>query len=175
MAYKAGEYTYPSPLEGYENAPPLPDEKAEDGKSYVNPSNESLSKAYTEFADPLEKGRRGGFDVHIYYSPSNENQTKYARELWERIRREFPELRIYRFWDRPVGPHPVAMFEVNIFTPAQFGAFISWLAIYRGPLSVLVHPNTTESGGGMQVERRNHSQRAIWMGEKIPLDMDGFY
>ena len=34
------------------------------------------------------------------------------------------------------------MFEVNIFTPAQFGAFIAWLVINRGPLSVLVHPNT---------------------------------
>ena len=26
-------YTYESPLKGYENAPPLPDEKAADGKS----------------------------------------------------------------------------------------------------------------------------------------------
>jgi len=26
-------YTYPSPLRGWENAPQLPDEKAEDGKS----------------------------------------------------------------------------------------------------------------------------------------------
>lgn len=77
-----------------------------------------------------------------------------------------------------MGPHPVAMFEVNIFTPAQFGAFIPWLAIYRGPLSVLIHPNTVEGGEGvshMDVERRNHSQRAIWMGERIPLDLDLFY
>ena len=36
------------------------------------------------------------------------------------------------------------MFEVNVFTPAQFGAFIAWLVINRGPLSVLVHPNTGE-------------------------------
>ena len=28
-----------------------------------------------------------------------------------------PELRIYKVWDRPIGPHPIAMFEVNIFTP----------------------------------------------------------
>lgn len=34
------------------------------------------------------------------------------------------------------------MFEVNLFTPAQFGAFIPWLTIWRGPLSVLVHPNS---------------------------------
>lgn len=77
-----------------------------------------------------------------------------------------PELRIYRFFDRPVGPHPVAMFEVNIFTPAQFGAFIPWLVINRGPLSALVHPNTIESE-----EKRNHTQRATWLGDRIPLDL----
>ncbi|KAI5866279.1 DOPA-like domain-containing protein [Durotheca rogersii] len=177
MAYVAGKYTYPSPLAGYEGAPPLPDEKAEDGKSYVNPVNETLSKAYLDFPDPLDKGRRGGFDIHIYYYQANEAQTKYARELWERIRREFPELRIYRFWDRPIGPHPVAMFEVNLFTPAQFGAFVPWLAIHRGPLSALIHPNTSEPGdspSGMDVELRNHTQRAIWMGERLPLDLDRF-
>ncbi|CAJ2504962.1 Uu.00g123560.m01.CDS01 [Anthostomella pinea] len=171
MAY-TGQYTYPSPLAGYEDAPPLPDEKAEDGKSFVNPKSESLSKAYEEFVDPLEKGRRGGFDVHIYYFQNNQKQTEYAKDLWERIRREFPELRIYRFWDRPLGPHPVAMFEVNVFTPAQFGAFVSWLAIYRGPLSVLIHPNTVEEGvSSSDIERRNHSERVIWMGDRVPLDL----
>ncbi|OTB00250.1 hypothetical protein M426DRAFT_238360 [Hypoxylon sp. CI-4A] len=177
MVYKAGGYTYPSPLEGYENLPPLPEEKNEDGKSFKNPPKDTLSKAYVEFPDPLDKSRRGGFDVHIYYYLNNEGQTQYAKELWERIRREFPELRIYRFWDRPVGPHPVAMFEVNLLTPAQFGAFIAWLAIYRGPLSVLIHPNTIEDEEGVserEVDRRNHSQRAIWMGERIPLDFEIF-
>ncbi|KAI2628614.1 DOPA-like domain-containing protein [Hypoxylon sp. NC1633] len=177
MAFAAGKYTYPSPLQGYEDAPPLPDEKNDDGKSFKNPARESLSNAYLEFPDPLDKSRRGGFDVHIYYLQHDESQTKYARELWERIRREFPELRIYRFWDRPVGPHPIAMFEVNLFTPAQFGAFISWLAIYRGPLSALIHPNTVEAGEGVpkhETERRNHSERAIWMGERINLDLDIF-
>lgn len=43
---------------------------------------------------------------------------------------------------KPVGPHPSAMFEVNLFTPAQFGAFIPWLVVNRGPLNALVHPNT---------------------------------
>lgn len=86
-----------------------------------------------------------------------------------------PELRIYRFWDKPLGPHPVAMFEVNIFTPAQFGAFIPWLTIYRGPLSVLIHPNTEEEGNEMANELRNHTQRAIWMGERLPLDTALFY
>lgn len=53
-------YTYESPLKGYENAPPLPDEKAEDGKSYVNPQTGILSKSYEQFTEPLDRGRRGG-------------------------------------------------------------------------------------------------------------------
>lgn len=110
-------------------------------------------------------------DVHIYYFPQNPAQVAYAHQLWERIRREFPELRIYRVWDRPIGPHAQPMFEVNLLTPAQFGAFVPWLAIWRGPLSALVHPNTTEewlSEG--ERELRNHTEQAIWLGERLPVD-----
>ncbi|RJE19876.1 Dopa 4,5-dioxygenase family [Aspergillus sclerotialis] len=166
-------YAYPSPLEGYRDLEPLPDERNPDGKSYKNPQHGILSKAYDEFPDPLSKDRRGGFDVHVYYfqedQQNNPDQATFARELWERIRREFPELRIYTLFTHPVGPHPVAMFEVNIFTPAQFGAFIPWLVVNRGPLSALVHPNTTE-----EEEERNHTQRATWLGERIPLDLRVF-
>ena len=34
------------------------------------------------------------------------------------------------------------MFEINILTPAQFGAFFPWMVVNHGPLSVLVHPQT---------------------------------
>jgi len=167
-------YTYPSPLAGYENAPPLPNEISADGKSFVNPQTGVLSKAYEQFIDPLDKGRRGGFDIHIYHFQKNAEQKKFARELWERIRREFPELRIYRFWEEPIGPHPIAMFEVNLFTPAQFGAFIPWLIINRGPLSVLVHPNCVDPVTGEVDEERDHTQRATWLGEKVLLDTSIF-
>lgn len=53
-------YTYPSPLAGYEDAPHLADEKAADGKSYVNTQTGILSKSYEQFTDPLDKGIRGG-------------------------------------------------------------------------------------------------------------------
>jgi aromatic ring-cleaving dioxygenase len=62
------------------------------------------------------------------------------------------------------------MFEVNLFTPAQFGAFVPWLVINRGPLSALVHPNTESEGEG----ERNHTQRATWLGERLPLDLSPF-
>ena len=115
----------------------------------------------------------------------NPIQTAFARALWERVRREckysndsaifrlttqVPELRIYQLFDKPIGPHPIAMFEVNLFTPAQFGAFIPWLVINRGPLSALVHPNTDNQGE----DERNHTQRATWLGERIPLDLSAF-
>ena len=49
----------------------------------------------------------------------------------------------------------MGMFEVNVFTPVQFGAFIPWLVINRGPLSALIHPNT---GAAL----RDHTQLATW-------------
>ena len=55
--------------------------------------------------------------------------------------------------------------QVNVFTPHQFGAFVSWLVIARGPLSVLVHPNTGDA-------YRDHSQRASWLGTPWPLNLD---
>ncbi|ETN46281.1 uncharacterized protein HMPREF1541_00465 [Cyphellophora europaea CBS 101466] len=158
-------YTYPSPLAGYESAGPLPSDLNEDGKSFRNPAAER-SKAYSQFTSGITNGTSGGFDVHIYYFQANDVQTKFAQELWQRVRYEFPELRIYKFWDKPVGPHPYAMFEVNLFTPEQFGAFIPWLVINRGPLSVLLHPNS-EDGDVI----RDHTQRATWLGDKVPLDI----
>ena len=86
-------YTYPSPLEGYEDHKPLPDELNEDGKSYKNEQTGVLSPSYEKFTSGITNGRRGGFDVHIYYHHNSEAQKEYAQALWERIRLEFPELR----------------------------------------------------------------------------------
>ncbi|KAI5776299.1 DOPA-like domain-containing protein [Geopyxis carbonaria] len=157
-------YTYPSPLAGYEDRAPLPDEKNADGKSFCNPETGIKSTAYEQFVGPITNGIRGGFDIHIYYYQNNPAQSKFAQELWQRIRYEFPELRIYKLWDRPIGPHTLAMFEVNVFTPLQFGAFVSWLVVNRGPLSALVHPNTGD-------DVRDHSQRATWLGREVPVDL----
>ncbi|OMP85104.1 putative 21.2 kDa protein [Diplodia seriata] len=158
-------YTYPSPLEGWENLPPLPNDLAADGKSFINPpSPTGKSPAYTAFPTPITNGPRGGFDVHVYYLQTDATQAAFAAALWERVRREFPELRIYRLWERPVGPHATAMFEVNLFTPEQFGAFVPWLVVNRGPLSALLHPNTDD-------EVRDHSQRATWLGERLPVNL----
>ncbi|KAF8634557.1 hypothetical protein AX17_004147 [Amanita inopinata Kibby_2008] len=143
---------------------PLPNDLNPDGKSLYNPPAQHKSPAYDHFPHPIDPSNNG-FDFHIYYIPTSPDQTDYARQLHERIRREFPELRIYRFWDRPVGPHPTAMFEVNTFTPHQTGAFFSWLVVNRGPCSVLIHPNTNDA-------YTDHTERATWMGTPWPLNVE---
>lgn len=81
-----------------------------------------------------------------------------------------------KFWDGPIGPHPIASFSVNLYTPAQFGAFVPWITFWRGPLSVLLHPNTVEPGVDLAAsELRDHTERATWMGERIPLDLALFH
>lgn len=86
-------YTFPSPLEGYEDYAPLSDELNEDGKSFKNPSTGVLSPSYERFTSGITNDRRGGFDVHVYYHHNSEVQKEFAKALWQRIRLEFPELR----------------------------------------------------------------------------------
>lgn len=54
-------YSYPSPLAVYEgqNLKPLSNERAEDGKSFINPPAERKSDSYEKFTYPLDNGRRG--------------------------------------------------------------------------------------------------------------------
>lgn len=96
-----------SPLVGYENSEPLPTTINADGKSLYNPPG-PLSAAYETFPDPIVS-TRNGFDFHstciapplrcaltresaVYYMQNSVVQMQYARELHERVRREFPEV-----------------------------------------------------------------------------------
>lgn len=72
---------------------------------------------------------------------------------------------MFRMHQTPVGPHTLGMFEVDVFTPAQLGALMGWLAIHHGTLSILIHPHTGD-------EFEDHTQNAIWIGERVPLNLD---
>ncbi|KAI4177175.1 MAG: hypothetical protein LQ343_000657 [Gyalolechia ehrenbergii] len=106
-------------------------------------------------------------DYGVVGNKENEEEVKYAENLRERIIQEFQELDTHEAHYKAIGPHPIAMFEVGIAKPAQFGDFVPWLAIHHGPLSVLVHPNTGD-------DLRGHTQNAMWIGEKLPLKLSRF-
>ncbi|KAI4189835.1 MAG: hypothetical protein L6R41_001202 [Letrouitia leprolyta] len=118
------------------------------------------SNTYDNFTAPIRNSGGAGFD-------ENEEEVKYAENLRERIIQEFRELSTYKVHYQPIGPHPIAMFEVDIANPAQFGAFVPWLAIHHGPLSILVHPN-------MGDDLLGHTQHAMWIGEKLSLKLIRF-
>jgi hypothetical protein len=82
-------YTYPSPLAGYENLPPLPEEKVPLGevnaKSYVNPQTGILSKSYEKFVEPLDNGIRGALSVFPYPIPVS-HTTQCHSQKYERLK-----------------------------------------------------------------------------------------
>ncbi|KLO13245.1 hypothetical protein SCHPADRAFT_928637 [Schizopora paradoxa] len=155
---------YTSPLSGYENAAPLPEVFNDDGKTFHNPPA-PLSSAYDKFPGPMKQ--ESGIHFHIYFMQGVPAQVKFAKELHERIRREFPELKTYAIYDRPDGPHCGATFEVNTCTPHETGALFSWLILNRGPCSVLIHPNTGDI-------YKDHAELVTWMGTPWPLYTDMF-
>lgn len=99
--------SWKSPLIGYENAEPLPDTFNADGKSLFNPPGPK-SSVYEKFPEPFDPSNNG-FDFHslylfyflsspthimfvVYHMQNDAEQAKFAKELHERIRREFPEV-----------------------------------------------------------------------------------
>ena len=112
----------------------------------------------TKFEGPIRS-----YDVHIYYFHTDEAQTRVARELREEIIERFPETIVYKLWERPIGPHPVGMFEVDLKKPAHFARFVPWFNVNRRGLSALVHPNT-----GFPL--LDHTRNAMWIGPPFPLN-----
>jgi len=147
--------SFPSPLAGYEHNPPLPTTIHRSGKGLaMDPlANSDLKKsiAYETFPAPITSNYLvGGFDAHICFSVTSQNETQYAKQLHDRIRYEFPELRIYTLFEGSAGPFTTGSFEVSLRTPLELGTMVAWLVVNRGPLSVLVHTNTVRYGSESQ-------------------------
>jgi aromatic ring-cleaving dioxygenase len=173
---------YPSLLKEYEHLGPLSKTTHQDGKGQALDGFRycgqylRTSAAYRKFPAPITIDQKvGGFDAHILFQLSSSDECDYAKQLHTRIRYEFPELRIYTLFEEPAGPFTGGSFEVSLQTPEELGVFLAWLVVYRGPLSVLIHPNTdTNEKNEQKAAVEDHTTRAIWLGEKMDLDLDFF-
>ncbi|CAK7913240.1 hypothetical protein CAAN1_20S02036 [[Candida] anglica] len=110
------------------------------------------------------------YDVHTYWNNNNEEERQFAFELREKILKEFAseieagDIRVHKFWDKPIGPHPINMFEIDFKSPEIFAKVVPFYQLNHGPLSVLIHPR---SGQGSLID---HTKYALWLGHKVRLD-----
>ena len=112
-------------------------------------------------SDPSADPRQiKGYHAHVYYSPQ-------TRPIAERVRAAIGErfqARLGSWHDEPVGPHPVAMYQVA-FAAEEFPTLVPWLMLNREGLNVLVHPLSDDSVA-------DHARSAAWLGTPLPLRID---
>lgn len=102
-----------------------------------------------------------GFHAHVYYEPATRQR---AADLREAIGAQF-SVTLGRWHDRPVGPHPQAMYQVA-FPVAEFPRLVPWLMLNRNGLNILVHPLTGN-------DYDDHAFHLLWLGSALPLNLDG--
>jgi aromatic ring-cleaving dioxygenase len=102
------------------------------------------------------------FHAHLYFVSES---LELARALTERARLlgrfEFVEL-----YERPVGPHPLGMVELQFSEPFYTSA-VEWIEANRGDFSALIHPDTGN-------DLKDHSEGIQWLGQELPLDFKFF-
>jgi DOPA 4,5-dioxygenase len=102
-----------------------------------------------------------GYHAHLYYDALTRAS---AAEIRKQIAAQFPKARLGNWHDEPVGPHPVGMYQVA-FAVAEFARFVPWLMLNRREHCVLVHPLTGD-------DYTDHDHHALWLGDKLPLDLE---
>jgi aromatic ring-cleaving dioxygenase len=102
------------------------------------------------------------YHAHVYYDPAASRER--AARLRERVAAAFPDARLGRWHDVPVGPHPQSMYQIA-FPPALLASFLPWLMLNRDGLTILLHPGT---GDGYA----DHSEHAAWLGSMLALRLE---
>ena len=95
--------------------------------------------------------------AHVYYDAASRT---HAATLRGWVEATF-SVRMGRWHDAPVGPHPQAMYQIA-FENALFPTLAPFLALNRRGLAVLIHPDTGRP-------RDDHAHHAIWLGAVLPL------
>ncbi|KAG2735908.1 hypothetical protein G9P44_002122 [Scheffersomyces stipitis] len=112
------------------------------------------------------------YDIHTYWNNNNENERKLAYDLREKVLKEFADdiakenIRVYKFWEKPIGPHPINMWELDFKSPEMFVKLVPFFQLNHGKLSVLIHPRSQEGAFP------DHTKNALWLGHKVRLDTE---
>jgi len=114
----------------------------------------------TGAAEPKDIGEITAYHAHVYYDAGSKPEAELLRaQIEDRF-----DVRLGRWHDRPVGPHPQWSYQIA-FAPEVFAELLPWLALNRGSLTVFVHPET----GDVVPDHRDH---AIWLGDKAELNLE---
>lgn len=111
-------------------------------------------------ASPVEPARIVDYHIHVYFDPQSRDRAALLRQWVE----ERFTVRMGRWHDVPVGPHTVAMYQIQ-FMPEVFPALVPFVMLNRMGLTVLLHP---ESGR----PRDDHTINATWMGAVLDVNTD---
>ena len=98
------------------------------------------------------------YHAHVYWHNAQERERALA------LRDSLDDLGcgLGRVMDRPIGPHPLPMYQVN-FDHHQTES-VKTLLTDQG-LSVLLHEDTGD-------DVRDHTAGASWIGAVLPLDLE---
>ena len=103
----------------------------------------------------------GSWHAHVYFDASSREEAWALREI---INVELSSrMEMGRFHEKPVGPHPMWSYQLA-FPVASFPDVVSWLALDRATLDVLIHPNTDDVV-------RDHRDSALWLGSSHALNL----
>ena len=103
------------------------------------------------------------YHVHLYYDGSTKTHAANLRRELNHLYGD--KIEIGRWRDKaPQGPHPGSHFQVA-FDAVLMPEIVTFLALNRGDLNILFHPNT---GNGYE----DHTQNVMWIGPSIPLAKD---
>lgn len=110
------------------------------------------------------------YDIHTYWNNNNQGERQFAYNLREKVLKEFDrdikngDIRVYKFHDKPIGPHTLNMWELDFRKPELFVKLVPYFQLNHGKLSVLIHPRTSQG------DLKDHTDHALWVGHKLHLD-----
>lgn len=109
---------------------------------------------------PVDPARITDYHIHVYYDPESRDRAALLRQWVE----ERFGVRMGRWHDEPVGPHPTAMYQIQ-FMPDVFPTLVPFVMMNRMGLTILLHPQSGRP-------RDDHTINATWMGTVIPVKTD---